>query len=172
MQGRPNFTMVDRRSNGLHPSPRSTEFTITDQRSSELQRNAEVGNSQKTKENRHKTCFTQENSRLRSRESSTDSYNNEQNHDKQLAVFDLFCFSNKWRREYLQLHVERKTVQCLQYTKKQCVQQKKTAATAIARRLRTDDLFEAWNYSARKNRFQLVCRNHMIFHCFMSKSVG
>ena len=81
MQGRPNFTMVDRRSNGLHPSPRSTEFTITDQRSSELQRNAEVGNSQKTKENRHKTCFTQENSRLRSRESSTDSYNSEQNRD-------------------------------------------------------------------------------------------
>ena len=81
MQGRPNFTMVDRRSNGLHPSPRSTEFTITDQRSSELQRNAEVGSSQKTKENRHKTCFTQENSRLRSRESSTDSYNSEQNRD-------------------------------------------------------------------------------------------
>ena len=81
MQGRPNFTLVDRRSNGLHPSPRSTEFTITDQRSSELQRNAEVGNSQKTKENRHKTCFTHKKSRLRSRESSTDSYNSEQNRD-------------------------------------------------------------------------------------------
>ena len=62
MQGRPNFT-------------------ITDQRSSGLQRNAEVGNSQKTKENRHKTCFTQENSRLRSRESSTDSNNSEQIRD-------------------------------------------------------------------------------------------
>ena len=81
MQGRPNFTMVDRRSDGLHLSPRSTEFTITDQRSSGLQRNAEVGNSQKTKENRHKTCFIQENSRLRSRESSIDSINSEQNHD-------------------------------------------------------------------------------------------
>ena len=33
-------------------------------------------------ENRHKTCFTQENSRLRSRESSTDSNNSEQNRDK------------------------------------------------------------------------------------------
>ena len=81
MQGRPNFTMVDRRSNGLHPSPRSTEFTIKDQRSSGLQRNAEVGNSQETVENRPKTCFTQENSRQRSRESSTDSINSEQNRD-------------------------------------------------------------------------------------------
>ena len=81
MQGRPNFTMVDRRSDGLHLSPRSTEFTITVQRSSGLQRNAEVENSQKTKENRHKTCFTQENSRLRSRESSTDSNNSEQIRD-------------------------------------------------------------------------------------------
>ena len=86
MQGRPNFTMVDRRSNGLHPSPRLAEFTITDQRSSGLQRNAEVGNSQKTKENRPKTCFTQENSRLRSRESSTDSNNSEQNCDMVTAV--------------------------------------------------------------------------------------
>ena len=81
MQARPNFTMVDRRSDGLHLSPRSTEFTITDQRSSGPQRNAEVGNSQKTMENRHKTCFTQESSRLRSRESSTDSNNSEQNRD-------------------------------------------------------------------------------------------
>ena len=81
IQGRPNSTMVDRRSNGLHPSPRSTEFTIKDQRSSGLQRNTEVGNSQGTMENRPKTCFTQENSRLRSRESSTDSINSEQNRD-------------------------------------------------------------------------------------------
>ena len=87
MQGRPNFTMVDRRSDGLHLSPRSTEFTITDQRSSGLQRNAEVGNSQKTKENRHKTCFTQENSRLRSRESSTDSNNSEQIRDTRRVLF-------------------------------------------------------------------------------------
>ena len=81
-QGRPNFTTVDRGSNGLHPSPRSTDFTIRDRRSSGLQRNAEVGNSQKLWENRHRTCFTQENSRLRSRESSTDSNNIEQNRDK------------------------------------------------------------------------------------------
>ena len=80
-QGRSNFTVVDRGSNGLHPSPRSTDFTITDRKSGGLQWNAEVGNSQKTWENRPKTCFTQENSRLRSRESSTDSINNEQNRD-------------------------------------------------------------------------------------------
>ena len=82
MQGRPNFTVVDRGSKGLHPSPRSTDFTIKDRRSSGLHRNPEVGNSQKTWENRPKTCFTQENSRLRSRESSTDSNNSEQNRDR------------------------------------------------------------------------------------------
>ena len=81
MQGRPNFTMVDRRSNGLHPSPKSTEFTMKDQRSSGLQRNAEVGNSQEMVESRPKTCFTQENGRQMSRESSTDSINSEQNRD-------------------------------------------------------------------------------------------
>ena len=79
MQGRPDFTMVDRGSNGLHPSPRSTDFTIKDRRSSGLQRITEVGNSQKTWENRPKTCFSRESNRLRSRESSTDSVNSEQN---------------------------------------------------------------------------------------------
>ena len=81
MQGRPNFIMVDRESNGPHPSPRSTDFTLKDRRSSRLQWNAEVGNSQKTWENRSRTCFTQENSRLRSRQSSTNSTNSEQNRD-------------------------------------------------------------------------------------------
>ena len=81
MQGRPNFTMVDRESNGLYPSPRSTDFTIKDRRSSGLQWNAEVENSPKTWENCSRTCFTQENSRLRSRKSSTDSINSEQNRD-------------------------------------------------------------------------------------------
>ena len=80
-QGRSNFTVVDRGSNGLHPSPRSTDFTITDRKSGGLQWNADVGNSQKTWENCPKTCFTQENSRLKSRESSTDSINSEQNRD-------------------------------------------------------------------------------------------
>ena len=81
MQGRTDFTVVDQGSNGRHPSPRSTDVTIRDRRSSERQRNAEVGNSQKTWENHPRTCFTRENSRLRSRESSTDSINSEQNRD-------------------------------------------------------------------------------------------
>ena len=81
VQGRPTFTTVDRGSNGLHPSPRSTDFTIRNRRPSGLQRNAEVGNPQKSWENRPRTCFTQENSRMRSRESSTDSNNSEQNRD-------------------------------------------------------------------------------------------
>ena len=80
-QGRLNFTVVDRGSNGPHPSPMPTDSTIKDRRSSGLHRNPEVGNSQKTWENRSRTCFAQENSRLRSRESSTDSMNSEQNRD-------------------------------------------------------------------------------------------
>ena len=48
MQGRSNFTIVDRASNGLHPSPRSANLPKKDRRSSGLQRNTEVGNSQKT----------------------------------------------------------------------------------------------------------------------------
>ena len=62
MQGRSNFTVVDRGSDGP-------------------QRNPEVVNMLKTKENRLKMCFTQENSRQRSRESSTESYASEQNRD-------------------------------------------------------------------------------------------
>ena len=81
-QGRLDFTMVDRGSNGPHLSPRPTDFTIRDRRSSGLQRNAEVGNAQKSWENCPRTCFTQENTRLRSRESSTDSNNSEQIHDR------------------------------------------------------------------------------------------
>ena len=87
MQGRPNFTMVDRESKGLHPSPRSTDFTLKDRRSSGLQWNAEVENSQKTWEKGSRTCFTQENSRLRSRESSTDSINSQQNRDNFFSFF-------------------------------------------------------------------------------------
>ena len=100
-QGRPNIITVDRGSNGLHPSQRSTDFTIRDRRSSGLQRNAEVGNSQKLWENRHRTCFTQENSRLRSRESSTDSNNIEQNRDKSKYFF-LQIFPRKHEANFLE----------------------------------------------------------------------
>ena len=90
---------MDRGSNGLHPSPRSTDFTVTDRKSGGLQWNAEVGNSQKTWENRPKTCFTQENSRQRSRESSTDSINSEQNRHRDFApVLNIFIigFTSLW----------------------------------------------------------------------------
>ena len=81
VQGRANFSMVDQASNGLHPGPRTDNFTMGDRRSSGLQRNPEVGNAQKTRKNRPKTCFTQENSGQRSRESSVDSYIGERNRD-------------------------------------------------------------------------------------------
>ena len=80
-QGRPNFTVVDRGSNGLHSGPRTTKSTMEDLRSSELHRDPEVENQQKTWENRPKTCFTRENDRHRSRDSSIDSYTSEQNRD-------------------------------------------------------------------------------------------
>ena len=54
---------------------------MEDQRSSGPQRNPEVVNMLKTKENRPKMCFTQENSSQRSRESSIESYTCEQNRD-------------------------------------------------------------------------------------------
>ena len=47
MQGRTNFTVVDRGSCGLQESPRATNFTTVDRRSSGLQWNSEVENTQK-----------------------------------------------------------------------------------------------------------------------------
>ena len=61
-QGRANFTVVDRGSNGL-------------------QQNLEVGNTKKTWQNRPKTCFEQDICGRMSRQSSVDSYNSEQNCD-------------------------------------------------------------------------------------------
>ena len=81
-QGRANFTMVDQASNGLHPGPKTNNFTMGDRRSSGLQRNSEPGKSQKTWKNCPETCFTQENSGQRPRESSVDSYTSDQNCDK------------------------------------------------------------------------------------------
>ena len=81
MQGRSDFTVVDRGSDGLQLGPRTSNFTMEGQRSSGPQRNPEVVNMLKTKENRPRMCFTQENSRQRSRESSIDSYTSEQNRD-------------------------------------------------------------------------------------------
>ena len=49
MQGRSNFTVVDRASNGLHPGPRTGNFTVEDQKSSGRKRNSEAENAQKRK---------------------------------------------------------------------------------------------------------------------------
>ena len=81
MQGRANFTMVDRGSVGPHPGPKVANSTMEYQRSSGLQRNPEAENIQKTWENRPKRSFMPESSRQMSRQSSVDSYNCEQNHD-------------------------------------------------------------------------------------------
>ena len=82
MQDRVNHTMVDRGSNGLHDSSKSANFTTGDRRSSGLQWNSEVENAQKSWEIRPRKCFMQENNRLTSRQSSVDSVNSEQNHDR------------------------------------------------------------------------------------------
>ena len=82
MQERVNYTMVDRRSIGLHDRAKAaTSFTTGDRRSSGLQRNSEVENSQKSYENRPRKCFIQENREQMFRQSSIDSVNSEQNHD-------------------------------------------------------------------------------------------
>ena len=85
MQGRANYTMVDRGSTRLQDDSKSANFTMGDRRSSGLQRNPEVDNAQQAWENRPKRCFIQENSRLTSRQSSIDSDSSEQNHDSKNA---------------------------------------------------------------------------------------
>ena len=81
MQGRTNFAMVDRESNGLHPNPKAGNFTKEDQRSNGLQWNSGAENPLKTWGNCPKMGFTLESNRLRSRESSVESCANEQNRD-------------------------------------------------------------------------------------------
>ena len=81
MQGRANFAMVDRGSNGPQPGLRTSDSTMEDLRSSGPQRNPEVGNSQKLWDKRPKTCFSHENTRFTSRQSSIDSDGSEQNCD-------------------------------------------------------------------------------------------
>ena len=66
-QGRTNFTIMDRGSNGLHPSPKEGDFTKEDRRSNGLQWNSGAENPLKTWENRPKMCYTHESNRLRSR---------------------------------------------------------------------------------------------------------
>ena len=81
MQGRDNYTTTDRASIGQHDSVKPANFTAGDRRSSELQRNPEVENAQKSWENCSKRCFIQEDKRQTSRQSSVYSGNSEQNRD-------------------------------------------------------------------------------------------
>ena len=71
--------MVDRESNGLHPSPKAGNFTKMDRRSNGLQWNLGAENPLKMWENCPKMCSTHESNRLRSRESSVESCANERN---------------------------------------------------------------------------------------------
>ena len=73
MQGRTNYTVVDRESNGPHLGPKTPNYTVEDQRSSGLQWNLEAENGQKTWNKCPKTCFMHENSRQLSRQCSEDS---------------------------------------------------------------------------------------------------
>ena len=78
---------------------------MEDYRSSGLQRYSEVVNAQKTWENRPKRCFTQENSRHMSRESSVDSYNGEQNRDTSIRSF--LEFPNNFEKRKTQVYLKR-----------------------------------------------------------------
>ena len=73
-QGRVNYTVVDQGSCGPHEGTKSANFTTVDQDWSGLQRNPKVESGQKTRKNRSKTWFTQEDCRQISRQSSVDSY--------------------------------------------------------------------------------------------------
>ena len=55
-------------------------------RSSGLQRNSEVINAQRTWESCPKRCFTQENGKQMSRDSSVDSYTGDQNRDSNIVL--------------------------------------------------------------------------------------
>ena len=81
MQVKANSTVVDRETNGLHLGSKMTNYTVEDQSSSGLQRNPEAENSQKTWNKRPKTCFMQENSGQKTRQSSEDSNYSKQNCD-------------------------------------------------------------------------------------------
>ena len=80
-QGRLGLTVVDRGSNELHPSLRTANSTIEDLKSSERHRNPEAENVLRSWEKRSKTFPNQLNCRQRSRDSSVESFDGEQNHD-------------------------------------------------------------------------------------------
>ena len=88
--GNVNYIAMDQTSVGPHKSPSSTNFVSRDHKSSGPQWNSEVGNAQKSWEKCPRKRFIQENSRQMSRQSSMESDNSEQNHDRLVDVkFEL-----------------------------------------------------------------------------------
>ena len=81
MQGEPNFTIVDPRSNEPHQGLKAASSASKDLRSSERQRNPGAEITQETWGKRYKTSPVEGDHRHMSRDSSVDSYNSEQNHD-------------------------------------------------------------------------------------------
>ena len=100
-QGRTNFTVEDRESNGLHLGSKTPNYTVEDQRSNGLQWNPEAENGQKTWKKRPKTCFMHENNRKLSRQSSEDSNYSEQNRDSTSESDLFFWLSDNFLKTFL-----------------------------------------------------------------------
>ena len=81
MQGEPNFTIMNPRSNEPHQGLKTASSASKDLRSSERQRNPGADITQETWGECSKTSPVEGNHRHMSRDSSVDSYNSEQNHD-------------------------------------------------------------------------------------------
>ena len=81
MQGEPNFTIVDPRSNVPHQGSKAASSASKTLRSSERQRNPGAEITQETWGKRSKTSSVERNHRHMSRDSSVDSYDGEQIHD-------------------------------------------------------------------------------------------
>ena len=81
MQGEPNFTIVDPRSNEPHQGSKAASSANKNLGSSERQRNPGAEITQETWGKLSKTSPVEENHRHMSRDSSVDSYDGERNHD-------------------------------------------------------------------------------------------
>ena len=81
MQGEPNFTIVDPRSNEPHQGLKAASSASKDQRSSERQRNSGAEITQETWGKRSKAPPVEGNHRHMSRDSSIESYASEQSRD-------------------------------------------------------------------------------------------
>ena len=90
-QGRAGLTIVDRGSNKLHPSLGTVNSNTEDLKSSERHGNPEVENVLRAWEKRSKTFPNHLNCKQRSRDSSVESYDGEQNHDSHPFTFLALC---------------------------------------------------------------------------------